>query len=140
MIRLIDEKYVNITTKEVVNSDQLKHVKIFPYYFKPSTTTDAMSFIILKIDTPKVKGKLIKNMTITITCVTDQTLMKVPYGVSTRIDQMASCIDRLFNGREDLGFGYIELVSSYESSIDETNRCREMRFEVEDFNNTRNML
>lgn len=140
LIRLIDKNYVNETTKKVVNSDELKYVKVFPYYFKPDSTLNAMSFIILKIDTPKVSGKLIKSMMITITCITHQSLMEVPYGIGTRIDQMGACIDRLFNGRDDLGFGYIELVSSYESSIDEYNRCREIRFEVEDFNNTRSNL
>lgn len=140
LIRLIDEKYVDNTTQAPVNSYELIHKKIFPYYYNPSAITEAISFIIIKIDTPKVESKLIKDMSITITVVSNQDIMEVDYGTGTRIDQMGVCIDKLFNGRDDLGFGYLELASNYESSLDTVHRCREMKFKVNEFNDIRSSL
>jgi hypothetical protein len=140
LIRLIDETCVNTTTKTVLNIGSLRYKKIFPYYFNPENITETISFIIMKIDTPRIKDKLIKDMVITITCVTNQELMRVPYGMGTRTDLMGACVDRLFNGKDDLGFGYIDLVSSYEGSLDSAHRFRELKFKVEEFNDTRSVL
>ena len=40
----------------------------------------------------------------------------------------------LFNGRDDFGFGEMELKSNAEININTTYRGRELRFFVEDFN------
>ena len=58
--------------------------------------------------------------------------MKVKGG--TRIDKMGEIVEELFNGRDDFGFGEMELVSNIESEINNTHRCRILRFMVEDFN------
>lgn len=137
LIRLIDESYVNTTTGTTVNSKSLVYKKIFPYYYNPEKIEDVVSFIMFKVDTPRNKGELIKEMAITITCVSNQEIMKVNYGLGTRIDQMGACVDRLFNARDDLGFGYLELVSCYEGSIDNKHRFRELKFKVDDFNISR---
>jgi hypothetical protein len=137
-VRLIDESYVDTTSETVLDSaDELRYKKIFPYYFNPLNIEEAISFVIIKIDTPKTKGELIKEMVITITAVSSQSIMQVDFGAGTRIDQMGYCIDRLFNARDDLGFGYLELFSCYETSIDETHRCREYKFKVDAFNISR---
>lgn len=140
LVRLIDETYVDPTTETVKSSDALVYNKVFPYYFNPDGITDAISFVIMKVDTPTVQDRLIKNMSITITVASNQSLMKVPFGIGTRIDQMGACIDRLLNGREDLGFGKLMLKSVFETSINAVYRCREITFIVDEFNDTRGSL
>lgn len=137
LIRLIDEAYVDTTTKTTLNAKNLVYKKIFPYYYNPESITETIAFVMMKIDTPRNKGELIKDMLITITCVSNQDIMKVPYGIGTRTDQMGACIDRLFNARDDLGFGYLELVSCYEGSLDNRHRFRELKFKVDEFNISR---
>lgn len=137
-VRLIDSNYVDTTTQTVKDtSKDLLYNKIFPYYYNPEAITEAIAFVMIKIDTPKTEGELIKEMAITITAVSNQSIMKVPYGLGTRIDQMGYCIDRLFNARDDLGFGYLELTSSYEGSLDARHRTRELKFKVDEFNISR---
>lgn len=138
LIRLIDDSYVDINTKTVnENVRDLLYKKIFPFYYNPDSITDAIAFIMIKVDTPSTQGELIKEMMITITAVSNQAIMKVPYGLGTRTDQMGYCIDRLFNARSDLGFGYLELFSCYEGSLDTKHRIREYKFKVDDFNISR---
>ena len=137
LVRLIDADYVNTSTKSVINSEKLVHQKIFPYFYNPETINETIAFVMIKVDTPKTKGELIKEMLITITAVSNQAIMRVPFGLGTRIDQMGRCIDRLFNARDDFGFGYLELVSSYEASLDAKHRTREMKFKVDEFNISR---
>lgn len=139
LVRLIDETYVNTVTKTInSNVKDLLYKKIFPFYFNPDAITDAIAFVMIKVDTPRTQGELIKEMAITITAVSNQTIMKVPFGLGTRTDQMGYCIDRLFNARDDLGFGYLELVSCGEGSLDTRHRTREYRFKVDEFNISRN--
>ena len=52
----------------------------------------------------------------------------------TRIDLMGEIVEELFNGRDDFGFGEMELKSNVEININTTYRGRELRFVVEDFN------
>jgi len=138
LVRLIDTNYIDEETEKVIEtSDELIYKKIFPYYYKPETTGDSIAFIMIKISTPRTQGELIKEMSITITAVSNQAIMEVPFGLGTRIDQMGICIDRLFNARDDLGFGYLELYSCYESSLDDVHRIREYVFKVDEFNISR---
>ena len=137
LVRLIDSNYVNTSTKSVVDSEKLIYKKIFPYYYNPQSINETIAFIMVKVDTPRNKGELIKEMLITITSVANQEIMKVPFGMGTRVDQMGRCVDRLFNARDDLGFGYLELISSYEGNLDEKHRIRELKFKVDDFNISR---
>lgn len=136
-IRLLDDNYVDLTTKTVKpNVGELNYKKIFPYYYKPSVNTEKISFIIMKIDTPKIVDHLIKKMLITITVVTHQDMMKVSSGIGNRVDQMGACIDSLFNGRTDIGFGKLLLDSTREVSVDDVYRGRESTFIVDEFNQT----
>ena len=63
-----------------------------------------------------------------------QDIMKVEDASGTRIDLMGEIIEDLFNGRDDFGFGEMELKSNVEININTTYRGRELRFVVEDFN------
>ena len=137
LVRLIDENYVDTTTKATINSRDLVYKKIFPYYYNPETIKESIAFILIQVDTPRNKGELIKEMLITITCVSNQDIMRIPFGLGTRIDQMGTCVDRLFNARDDLGFGYLELMSARERSLDNRHRYRELIFKVDEFNISR---
>jgi hypothetical protein len=137
LIRLIDTDYVNVPNKIVIHPEELIHKKIFPYYYNPSTISEVISYIMIKVDIIKSKGELIKEMLINITSVSNQSIMKVPFGFGTRIDQMGGCVDRLFNASDKLGFGYLELVSSREWNIDDKHRGRELTFKVDEFNISR---
>jgi hypothetical protein len=138
LVKLIDLNYIDDTDESTVDADDLIYVNIFPYYYNPDTIVEEKCFIFMTVDTPRVQDDLIKDMQITIIVVANQGLMKVPYNsFGTRIDQMGACVDRLFNGRPDIGFGTLSLLSNYEGSIDPKHRCRTLKFKVEDFNQSR---
>lgn len=138
LIKLINSDYVNDNDKTTVDAIDLRYKNIFPFFYNPDPPENADSYIFITVDTPSVQNDLIKDMRITITVVSHQDIMRVPYdGRGTRLDQMSSCVDRLFNGRSDIGFGTLSLFSNYEGNIDKEHRCRILKFNVEEFNQSR---
>lgn len=138
LVKLIDSRYVDDVDQSTSDADDLRYVNVFPYYYNPETVKEDKCFIFMTVDVPRVQNDLIKDMQITIVVAANQVLMKVQHNTNgTRIDQMGACIDRLFNGRPDIGFGTLSLLSNYEGSIDDRHRCRTLKFKVEDFNQSR---
>ena len=131
LITLVNDDYVE--DGECVNSDDLIYQQIFPYYYIPETQTKAQSYVIMKVNGLGIKNKIYNKAEVYICVVSHQEVMQAKGG-GTRIDLMGEIIEELFNGRDDFGFGEMELISNIESEINTTHRCRILRFMVEDFN------
>ena len=131
LIELLDSSYVE-DGKIIEESGALVYKQIFPYYYIPETQNETKSYVIMKINGLGIKNKIYNKAEVFICVVSHQDIMKVKGG--TRIDKMGEIVEELFNGRDDFGFGEMELVSNIESEINTTHRCRILRFMVEDFN------
>lgn len=131
LIELVNDNYVE--DGECVNSDDLIYQQIFPYYYIPETQTEAQSYVIMKVNGLGIKNKIYNKAEVYICVVSHQERMQAKGG-GTRIDLMGEVVEELFNGRDDFGFGEMELISNIESEINTTHRCRILRFMVEDFN------
>ena len=131
LVELLDSSYVD-DGKFVEESGDLVYKQVFPYYYIPETQNETKSYVIMKINGLGIKNKIYNKAEVFICVVSHQDIMKVKDG--TRIDKMGEIVEELFNGRDDFGFGEMELVSNIESEINNTHRCRILRFMVEDFN------
>ena len=80
-----------------------------------------------------MKNKIYNKAEVYICVVSHQDCMQAKGG-GTRIDLMGEIVEELFNGRDDFGFGEMELISNIETEINTNHRCRILRFMVEDFN------
>ncbi len=132
LISLVNDEYV--TDGECENADDLIYKQIFPYYYIPETQEETLSYVLMKVNGLGVRGKIYNQAEVYICVAAHQRIMKVKHGGGTRIDLMGEAIEELFNGRDDFGFGKMELKSNVETNISAEHRCRELRFIVEDFN------
>ena len=130
LVALVNDDYVE--DGECVDSDDLIYKQFFPYYYIPETQTEAKSYVIIKVNGLGIRGKLYNKVEVYICVMSHQDIMEVKGG--TRIDLMGEIVEELFNGRDDFGFGEMELKSDVEVNINTTYRGRELRFVVEDFN------
>ena len=130
LVELVNSDYVD--NGECVDSRRLVYKQFFPYYYIPETQTEAKSYVIMKVNGLGIKGKLYNKVEVYICVMSHQDIMECKGG--TRIDLMGEIVEELFNGRDDFGFGEMELKSNIEININTTYRGRELRFVVEDFN------
>lgn len=131
LIELLNDGYVE--DGECVDSDELVYKQIFPYYYIPETQTEVLPYVTMKVNGLGVRDKIYNKAEVFICVIAHQDCMKTNDG-GTRIDLMGEIIEDLFNGKDDFGFGEMELKSNIEGYINYTHRCRELRFLVEDFN------
>lgn len=132
LIALVNDEYV--VNGECENADDLIYEQLFPYYYIPDTQSETLAYVLMKVNGLGVRDKIYNKAEVYICAVSHQDIMKVKRGGGTRIDLMGEVIEELFNGRDDFGFGEMELKSNIETNINNTHRCRELRFTVEDFN------
>lgn len=133
LISLIDKTYVE--NGECVDADDgLVYKQIFPHYYIPETQSKQLSYIMMKVNGLGIKNKIYTKAEVYICVAAHQDIMRVDGGKGTRIDMMGEIVEDLFNGRDDFGFGEMELKDDIEDSINNVIRCRILRFIVEDFN------
>ena len=131
LITLINDDYVE--DGECVNSDDLIYQQIFPYYYIPETQTKTQAYVIMKVNGLGIKNKIYNKAEVYICVISHQDIMQTKGG-GTRIDLMGEVVEELFNGRDDFGFGEMELKFNMEDEINTNHRCRILKFMVEDFN------
>lgn len=131
LVQLLNSEYVK--NGECLDSDELVYKQIFPYNYIPETQTETKSYVTMKVNGLGVKNKIYNKAEVYIRVISHQDCMLTNYG-GTRIDLMSEAVEELFNGKDDFGFGEMELKSNIEGDINTTHRCRELRFMVEDFN------
>ena len=132
LIALVNDSYIE--GGEIIDANGLVYKQIFPFYYIPDTQTETLSYVIMKVNGLGVSGKIYNKAEVYICVMSHQDIMKVEDAGGTRIDLMGEIIEDLFNGRDDFGFGEMELKSNAEININTTYRGRELRFFVEDFN------
>lgn len=132
LIALVNNDYID-EDGECVNSDDLIYQQIFPYYYIPDTVTEEKAYVIMKVNGLGIKNKIYNKAEVYVAVVSHQGCMKAKGG-GTRIDLMGEVVEELFNGRDDFGFGEMELISNIETEVNTNHRCRILRFMVEDFN------
>lgn len=133
IVSAIDENYLG-------DEESLLYQNIFPYLRIPDTQTETKSYITMSVDMPKVSTKnyFFKDMLITINVIVHQEIMEMPaqYG-ATRVDYIASLINKIFNQNQNYGNVPLEYVSDVESILLNTFFVRTMRFRCNDLNSTR---
>lgn len=133
LISLVNKKYVK--DGECIGVDEgLIYKQLFPFYYIPDTQSKALAYVIMKVNGLGITNKIYNKAEVCICVIAHQDIMQVENSGDTRIDLMAEVIEELFNGRDDFGFGEMELKNNTEDSINTTHRCRILRFLVEDFN------
>ena len=130
LVELVNADYVK--DGKCIDSNELIYKQFFPYYYIPETQTESKSYVIMKVNGLGIKGKLYNKVEVYICVMSHQDIMKCKNG--TRIDLMGEIVEELFSGRDDFGFGEMELKANVEININTTYRGRELRFVVEDFN------
>ena len=131
LISLINSDYIE--DGECVDSEKLVYKQIFPFYYIPDTQKEAKSYVIMKVNGLGMKNKIYNKAEVIICVISHQDIMEMKTG-ETRIDSMGEMIEELFNGRDDFGFGEMELKFNHEDEINTNHRCRVLKFVVEDFN------
>lgn len=131
LISLINDYY--ITDGECDGAEELAYKNIFPFYYIPDTQTVSQAYVIMKVNGLGTKNKIYNKVEVYICVISHQDIMKTDCG-GTRIDLMSEIVEDLFNGRDDFGFGEMELKTNTEGEININHRCRILRFMVEDFN------
>lgn len=135
LISLIDNNYV-IDGECVDVDDGLVYKQIFPFYYIPETQDKQLAYVMMKVNGLGIRNKIYNKVEVYICVAAHQGIMQVKNGNGTRIDLMGEIIEELFNGRDDFGFGEMDLAMNYEDSINNTHRCRILKFVVEDFNSS----
>ena len=135
LISLIDNNYV-IDGECVDVDDGLVYKQIFPFYYIPETQDKQLAYVMMKVNGLGIRNKIYNKVEVYICVAAHQGIMQVKNGNGTRIDLMGEIIEELFNGRDDFGFGEMDLAMNYEDNINNTHRCRILKFVVEDFNSS----
>ena len=130
LISFVNDNYVD--SGECIDSDELIYKQIFPFYYVPDTQTKAQSYVMIKVNGLGVKNKIYNKAEVFVCVASHQDIMQTKDG-GTRIDLMSEIVEELFNGRDDFGFGEMELKYNMEDEINTTHRCRILKFMVEDF-------
>lgn len=133
LIYLVNDAYVE-DGEFVDEATNLVYKQIFPFNYIPDTQTETLPYVLMRVNGLGVSGKIYNKAEVYIRVISHQDIMIVKNANGTRIDLMGEIIEDLFNGRDDFGFGEMELKYNVEIDINSTYRGRELKFLVEDFN------
>lgn len=127
-----------INEPEITNPEDLIYHNIYDFVRIPETIDEEKTYICIKVDVPQVyrSSFLFKQLIISIYIISHQKQMITEYG-GTRIDLISALLDKMLNGRRDIGKKKLELISNIEDSIGSKHRCRIMKFKAEDINNSK---
>lgn len=127
-----------INEPEITNPEDLIYHNIYDFVRIPETIDEEKTYICIKVDVPQVyrSSFLFKQLIISIYIISHQKQMITEYG-GTRIDLISALLDKMLNGRRDIGKKKLELISNIEDSVGSKHRCRIMKFKAEDINNSK---
>lgn len=116
-----------------INTEELLYSQIFPYNYIPDPHTEA-NYITMKVELQeKTSDPMYRQLTVTVSVLSHQTLMQMENESPPRTDQMGAAIETLFSDREDFGFGKMQIKSDLETNPAANYHCREIAFTVEEF-------
>lgn len=127
-----------INEPEITNPEDLIYHNIYDFVRIPETIDEEKTYICIKVDVPQVyrSSFLFKQLIISIYIISHQKQMITEYG-GTRIDLISALLDKMLNGRKDIGKKKLELIANIEDSVGSKHRCRIMKFKAEDINNSK---
>ena len=138
---LLSYEIVNAINPDYIGSeDDLIYTHVFPYLRIPEVQDEEKCYITMSVDMPRVSTKnyFFKNMVITINVIVQQDVMKMPAHYSaTRMDYIASIINKIFNGNKNYGLVPLEYVSDVEDVFLKDFFIRTMRFTCDEMNTVR---
>lgn len=126
------------------DKEDLAYVRLFPYYFIVPTQEDAKTYIFVEVALEAVQDRykplrsniVYDQCSVYIYVVAHQTKMKMEEAgqSAVRIDYISQLITEELNGSTLAGIGMLQRISNLPRTINDTYRCREMKFIVPDFN------
>lgn len=131
--------YENVTSTE--NGEDLIGTRIFTYGQNPNTINEVCTFITIQVHIPNAitNGYTFVAPEIEIWIISHERHMivdnvkKIP---DNRNDYLARLIDMKLNGRTDIGFGELKLMSNTEGSLQRDYLYRRLIFRGTDLNNS----
>ena len=127
-----------INEPEITNPEELIYHNVYDFIRIPETIDEEKTYLCVKVDVPEVyrSSFLFKQLIICIYVISHQNQMITEYG-GTRIDLIGALLDKMLNGRKDIGKKKLELISNIEDSVGARHRCRILKFKAEDINNSK---
>ena len=124
------------TKGKPLSMEELYYTHLFPYGFIPETIEEAGCYVCVEVSMPQVSTKnyFFKEVLLVVTIICHQGVLRMtkdePLGSTgaNRMDYIGVEIDKLFNGRTDMGYGELDLVSNIEGAVDIVHRYRTLRF------------
>ena len=100
-----------INEPEITNPEDLIYHNIYDFVRIPETIDEEKTYICIKVDVPQVyrSSFLFKQLIISIYIISHQKQMITEYG-GTRIDLISALLDKMLNGRRDIGKKKLELI------------------------------
>ena len=125
-----------INEQDIDNPEDLIYHNVYDFVRIPETIDEERTYICFKVDVPEVyrSSFLFKQLIITVYVISHQKQMITEYG-GTRIDLIGALIDKMLNGRRDIGKKKLELISNIEDGVGSKHRCRILKFKAEDIDN-----
>ena len=122
--------------------EKLIGTQIFNYHQNPNTLTTVDTFITIQVHIPQSyynDSNIWVKPTIEIWIISHEKHMKIdniPKVTDNRNDYLSRLIDEKLNGRNDLGFGELKLISNVEGAYQSDYVFRKMTFEGTDLNDS----
>lgn len=130
-----------IDNKEISDPEDLINKNIFNFIRYPYAPEEEITYIAFEIDVPQVVYKtnyLFKKLVITFYVVCHERLMPTDdISGGVRADLIAARIDKLFNGRKDIGKKPLELISNTADGISVKHRRRIIQFAAADLDDSK---
>lgn len=137
-----DESIVKAIGSSVDSPEKLVGTHIFNYHQNPNTLTTVDTFITIQVHIPQSYYRdniAFVKPTIEIWIISHEKHMEVkniPKVTDNRNDYLSKLIDEKLNGRSDLGFGRLTLLSNIEGAYQHDYVFRQMMFEGTDLNDS----
>lgn len=135
-----DEEFLKaLNPPKEVDDDEILGTYLFDYHQNPLTIKDAQTFVTIQVHIPESRypDKTFYKPILEVWIYSHYTKMKVdnvPKIKCNRNDYISQILDRLINGRTDLGIGKAVLKSNIEGTFQADYLYRVMTFELTDIN------
>ena len=137
-----DESIIKAIGSTVDSPEKLIGKHIFNYHQNPNTLTTVDTFITIQVHIPQSyydDNSVFIKPAIEIWIISHEKHMNIddiPKVTDNRNDYLSRLIDEKLNGRNDLGFGKLKLISNVEGAYQHDYVFRKMVFEGTDLNDS----
>lgn len=139
-----DELIVKVINSDIpfAKSENLINKHIFDYHQNPFTLNETTTFLTIQVQIPKPyvsSNNSFVSPEVEIWIISHHSRMvinDIPKITENRNDYLSELIDKKFNGRNDFGFGKLELTCNEEGGFQKDYLYRRMLFKTTDLNNS----